>query len=821
MKIYTQLLKLRIFSIHKAFIQLLISLFFIHGAGDVFAQNKVLNIYFCGTGCKDYWNIPGKPAWHHGNINNPNPTELIATLNYNDDSCPIRKIRKNDIVTAVETWHGATHYKYIVNGIGATYFDEVWKIGQIDPSIGTRNWNELQREAKMAFDTIANMGGNIILNLIGFSRGGVLAIKMASKLADHSQVTKINILAFDPVPGELNTIKKHGESFHLPTKVNQFIGIYARDERSCMFDPLIPALGNLTNSSKVWLTRIPGCHETMVGNCEKDGRGIINVDNTYQPEMLAVNRVATTIAEQLISSKEWGSGTIKTPSYYADTIRNGLLSDISNWNNYNYEFIKNESFTTWEEKIFGKPTQLVSAFSSWDPIYAFKGSDQDKLGQHTMRILWLLPVKHGRFCFIPPYRHNGHPNLLVIPTINNDMVFRLERNVDMMNTGAINTLLSLRGNLPVPTQDPLPTIHGECSATVTSVPTAYDAIAGSITGTTEDPLEYTEQGTYTITWKYDDGNGNVATQEQTVIVEDISPPVIEKLLAHSFTIHPSNYETTEVPQWPVNYRNNQNSSRPSQFSREEIELLKHQRKYETIQVDELVESVSDNCSSLTPEDVIITKVTCDEAKDSRIPVRLRNEDDIIIADDCKSVDLRREFDFRDNGRVYTVHLSLKDEVGNEAIETCQFCVLVSAPAKMAIADAPEYEAHSTCYETDGQPTDMVAGISTKSSISEEKNLDKKEIVPEVGFIKNYPNPFNSYTTFAFGVTEKSDVTLSIYNMKGQLIRVLYSGAMNPGSINVDWDGTDANGNKMASGIYIYRLLANNTVVSSGKTVLKK
>ncbi len=76
---------------------------------------------------------------------------------------------------------------------------------------------------------------------------------------------------------------------------------------------------------------------------------------------------------------------------------------------------------------------------------------------------------------------------------------------------------------PVPTVATLPTITGECSATVTA-PKAADSCEGTITGTTSDPLEYSEQGTFTITWTFDDGNGNIATQEQTVIVDDTTAP---------------------------------------------------------------------------------------------------------------------------------------------------------------------------------------------------------------------------------------------------------------------------------------------------------
>jgi microsomal dipeptidase-like Zn-dependent dipeptidase len=81
---------------------------------------------------------------------------------------------------------------------------------------------------------------------------------------------------------------------------------------------------------------------------------------------------------------------------------------------------------------------------------------------------------------------------------------------------------------PVPDVDPLPAVTGVCSAEVTTTPTATDPYyctgAEPIYGTTNEPLVYTEQGTYTIIWTYDDGNGNTTMQTQTVIVDDTTPP---------------------------------------------------------------------------------------------------------------------------------------------------------------------------------------------------------------------------------------------------------------------------------------------------------
>ncbi|PIF30940.1 gliding motility-associated-like protein [Flavobacterium sp. 9] len=71
---------------------------------------------------------------------------------------------------------------------------------------------------------------------------------------------------------------------------------------------------------------------------------------------------------------------------------------------------------------------------------------------------------------------------------------------------------------PIPDLATLPTITGDCHTTINTIPTATDACAGAITGTTTDPLSYSLPGTYTIVWNYNDGNGNTSTQNQTVTI---------------------------------------------------------------------------------------------------------------------------------------------------------------------------------------------------------------------------------------------------------------------------------------------------------------
>ncbi|MFT3701407.1 MAG: T9SS type A sorting domain-containing protein [Agriterribacter sp.] len=82
-----------------------------------------------------------------------------------------------------------------------------------------------------------------------------------------------------------------------------------------------------------------------------------------------------------------------------------------------------------------------------------------------------------------------------------------------------------RSDVLSPLLELLPDVVGACSATVSDIPKASQNCGGIINGKTKDPLNYNQQGVYTITWIYDDGNGHTAKQLQRVIVKDTLPPV--------------------------------------------------------------------------------------------------------------------------------------------------------------------------------------------------------------------------------------------------------------------------------------------------------
>ena len=83
-------------------------------------------------------------------------------------------------------------------------------------------------------------------------------------------------------------------------------------------------------------------------------------------------------------------------------------------------------------------------------------------------------------------------------------------------------------------------------------------------------------------------------------------------------------------------------------------------------------------------------------------------------------------------------------------------------------------------------------------------------------LSNYPNPFNPTTTISFELTtgHTENTELSIYNIKGQKVKILLNEHLSKGNHSINWDGKDSNNKPVTSGIYFYKL-------SSGKSSAMK
>ncbi len=87
--------------------------------------------------------------------------------------------------------------------------------------------------------------------------------------------------------------------------------------------------------------------------------------------------------------------------------------------------------------------------------------------------------------------------------------------------------------------------------------------------------------------------------------------------------------------------------------------------------------------------------------------------------------------------------------------------------------------------------------------------DTTTTVDQFALYQNYPNPFNSNTKIAFDIYKPGNVKITVYNVLGQKIRTLFNGYQPTGPNHVEWDGKNSTGSTVSSGIYFYRLEAQN------------
>ncbi len=102
----------------------------------------------------------------------------------------------------------------------------------------------------------------------------------------------------------------------------------------------------------------------------------------------------------------------------------------------------------------------------------------------------------------------------------------------------------------------------------------------------------------------------------------------------------------------------------------------------------------------------------------------------------------------------------------------------------------------------------------------ESDVDEAIIPDNILTCKAVPNPFNPVTSIYFNIPEDSNVTLDIYNLRGQRIRHLINGVFDEGEHIGQWNGTDDNGKAVATGIYYYVLEAGGSSISRKLLLLK-
>jgi hypothetical protein len=189
--------------------------------------------------------------------------------------------------------------------------------------------------------------------------------------------------------------------------------------------------------------------------------------------------------------------------------------------------------------------------------------------------------------------------------------------------------------------------------------TAIDSCSGSFPASASGTVDVNVPGTYIITYNATDPSGNPAPpMTRTVNVVDSTAPVIT-LNGNSPVL------------WPPDH------------------------KYQSFSVADFVIAATDSCNtSLGVSSVVISQVTSDELEDSGGDGHTLN--DIVIAADCKSIQLRAERDGGGDGRVYTITFKVTDSSGNVGTATAQVTVPKSQGGGPAIDSGVQYTVNGSC-----------------------------------------------------------------------------------------------------------------------------
>jgi hypothetical protein len=91
---------------------------------------------------------------------------------------------------------------------------------------------------------------------------------------------------------------------------------------------------------------------------------------------------------------------------------------------------------------------------------------------------------------------------------------------------------------------------------------------------------------------------------------------------------------------------------------------------------------------------------------------------------------------------------------------------------------------------------------------------------EFAIAQNYPNPFNPTTTIQYDLPEDGRLLVTVYNMLGQQVKTLYNGNQLAGSYTTVWDATNDRGDRIASGIYFYRIQSGRFVQTRKMLLLR-
>jgi len=95
-----------------------------------------------------------------------------------------------------------------------------------------------------------------------------------------------------------------------------------------------------------------------------------------------------------------------------------------------------------------------------------------------------------------------------------------------------------------------------------------------------------------------------------------------------------------------------------------------------------------------------------------------------------------------------------------------------------------------------------------------------EVLKDFGLCQNYPNPFNSTTTIRYHLSQPGKTRLQIFDMMGRLVHTLIDIQQQGGDYQICWDGSDRDGLKVSTGMYLCQFTADRHKLTKKLILIK-
>ena len=118
-------------------------------------------------------------------------------------------------------------------------------------------------------------------------------------------------------------------------------------------------------------------------------------------------------------------------------------------------------------------------------------------------------------------------------------------------------------------------------------------------------------------------------------------------------------------------------------------------------------------------------------------------------------------------------------------------------------------------------SNALAVVAVPVALTVTSDMTDAEAMPSVLSLgQNYPNPFNPKTSIGFALPNAGVVTLEVFSAGGQKVATLISKELNPGQHSVTWGGQDDSGHPVGTGVYFYRLQAEDLSLTRKMLLIK-